>query len=133
MLTLMHHHAHVHPHPFSSLEALLAEPFPHTPQEMLQLEQRLSTAAAQTADQILLVQVTRAHEDEAFERQAIAQGRTQCSVPLVHKGLRTTSVLLLGGTRIVIETPYLRRGASESARTTTAQARDKWYRLLPGP
>ena len=35
MLTLMYHHAHVHPHPFSSLEALLAEPFPHTPQEML--------------------------------------------------------------------------------------------------
>jgi len=32
MLTLMHHHAHVHPHPFSSLEAMLAEPFPHTPQ-----------------------------------------------------------------------------------------------------
>ncbi len=75
---------------------------------MLQLEQRLSTAAAQTADQILLVQVTRAHEDEAFVRQAIAQARAQCSVPLVHKGLRTTSVLLLGGTRIVIETPYLR-------------------------
>ena len=108
MLTLMHHNAHVHPHPFSSLEALLAEPFPHTPQEMLQLEQRLSTAAAQTADQMLLVQLTRAHEDEAFVRQAIAQARAQCSVPLVHKGLRTTSVLLLGGTRIVIETPYLR-------------------------
>ena len=133
MLTLMHHNTNVPPHPFPTLEVLLAEPFPHTPQDMMQLEQRLSTAAAQTADQILLVQVTRAHEDEAFERQAIAQGRTQCSVPLVHKGLRTTSVLLLGGTRIVIETPYLRRGASESARTTTAQARDKWYRLLPGP
>jgi len=55
MLTLMHQNAHAHPHPFSSLEALLAEPFPHTPQEMLQLEQRLSTAAAQIADQILLV------------------------------------------------------------------------------
>ena len=55
MLTLMHQNAHVHPRPFSSLETLLAEPFPHTPQEMLQLEQRLSTAAAQTADQIVLV------------------------------------------------------------------------------
>ena len=68
MLTLLHQNANAHPHPFSSLEALLAEPFPHTPQEMVQLEQRLSTAAAQTADQILLVQVTRAHEDEAFVR-----------------------------------------------------------------
>src|SRR6266568_3520753 len=108
MLTLMHHHAHVHPHPFSSLEALLAEPFPHTSEDMLQLEPRLSTAAAQTADQIVLVQLTRAHEAEAFVTQAIAHARAQSSVPLVHKGVRMTSVLLLGGTRILLETPYLR-------------------------
>ena len=87
MLTLMHHTTNVPPHPFPTLEALLAEPFPHTPQDMLQLEQRLSTAAAQTADQIMLVQLTRAHEDEAFVRQAIAQARAQSPVPLVHKGL----------------------------------------------
>jgi hypothetical protein len=108
MLTLLHQNAHAHPHPCSSLEALLAEPFPHTPQEMLQLEQRLSTAAAQIADQILLVQLTRAHEDEAFVRQAIAQARAQCAVPLVHKGLRTTSVVLLGGTSLILTTPSLR-------------------------
>jgi hypothetical protein len=74
----------------------------------MQLEQQLSTAAAQTADQIMLVQVTRAHEDEAFVRQAMAQARAQRAVPLVHKGLRTTSVLLLGGTRLILEPPYLR-------------------------
>src|SRR5713101_8695718 len=51
---------------------------------------------------------TRAHEDEAFVRQAIAHVRAQSPVPLVHKGFRTTSVLLLGGTRLVLETPYLR-------------------------
>ncbi len=107
MLTLMHHNANVPPHPFPTLEVLLAEPFPHTPQDMVQLEQRLSIAAAQTADQMLLVQVTRAHEDEAFVRQAMAQARGQRPVTLVHKGLRTTSVLLLGGTRSIIETPYL--------------------------
>src|SRR5262250_1045901 len=109
MLTLMHQNANAHPHPFSSLEALLAEPFPHTPQEMLQLAQRLSTAAAQTADQIVLAQLARAHEAEAFVTQAIAQARAQSPVPLVHKGCRMTSVLLLGGTRLVIETPYLRQ------------------------
>jgi hypothetical protein len=108
MLTPMQHTTNGLPHPFSTLEALLTEPFPRTPQDMRQLEQRLSIAAAQTADQIVLVQLTRAHEDEAFMRQAIAQARAQCAVPLVHKGLRTTSVLLLGGTRIIIETPYLR-------------------------
>jgi hypothetical protein len=77
MLTLMHHNANVHSHPFSSLEVLLAEPFPHTPQEMLPLEQRLSTAAAQTAAQMVLVQLTRAHEAEAFVTQAIAHARAQ--------------------------------------------------------
>src|SRR5215468_5853252 len=108
MLTLLHHTTEVHPCQFSLLEALLEAPFPHTPQEMLQLEQRLSTAAAQTADQIVLAQLTRAHEAEAFVAQAIAQARAQSLVPLVHKGFRMTSVLLLGGTRLVLETPYLR-------------------------
>src|SRR5215468_202221 len=108
MLTLLHQNANAHPHPFSSLEALLAEPFPQTPQEMWQLEQRLSTAAAQIADQILLVQLTRAHEDEHFVRHALAQARGQHPGPLVHKGLRTTSVVLLGGTSLILATPYLR-------------------------
>src|SRR5215470_10009988 len=108
MLTMLQHTTHSLPHPFSTLEAMLAEPFPRTPQDMMQLEQRLATAAAQTADQMLLIQVTRAHEDQAFVRQAMAQARAQRAVPLMHKGLRTTSVLLLGGTRLILATPYLR-------------------------
>ena len=108
MLTLVHHTTDVHQRQFASLEALLDEPFPQTPEDMLQLEQRLSAATAQVADQIVLVQLTRAHEAEAFVTQAMAQARAQSPVPLVHKGFRTTSVLLLGGTRIVFETPYLR-------------------------
>src|SRR2546426_29406 len=108
MLSLIHNTTSVSQPQFSSLEALLDEPFPRTPEGLLQLEQRLSTAAVQVADQIMLVQLTRAHEDEGFVRQAIAQGRARSPVPLVHKGCRTTSVLLLGGTCIVLETPYLR-------------------------
>jgi len=108
MLTLLHHTTDVHQCQFSLLEALLEEPFPRTPEDLLQLEQRLSTAAGQVADQIVLVQLTRAHEDEVFVRQAIAHARAQSPVPLIHKGFRTTSVLLLGGTRLVLETPYLR-------------------------
>ncbi len=108
MLTLLHHTTDAHQRPFASLEALLDEPFPQTPQDLLQLEQRLSAAATQVADQMVLVQLTRAHEAEAFVTQAIAQARAQSPVPLVHKGVRMTSVLLLGGTRIVLETPYLR-------------------------
>src|SRR5215468_7651169 len=108
MLTPLHHTTGVHQGQFSLREAFLEEPFPRTPEDLLELEQRLSTAAGQTADQIVLVQLTRAHEDEAFVRQAIAHARAQSPGPLVHKGFRTTSVLLLGGTRLVLETPYLR-------------------------
>jgi hypothetical protein len=108
MLTLMHHTTSVPQLQFPSLAALLDEPFPRTPEDMLHLEQRLSTAAVQVADQIVLVQVTRAHEDDTFVRQAIAHVRAQSPVPLMHKGCRTTSVLLLGGTCLVLETPYLR-------------------------
>src|SRR5437899_7903040 len=108
MLTLLHHTTEVHPCQFSLLEAILEEPFPQTPHDLFQLEQRLSAAAAQVTDHIVLAQLTHAHEAEAFVTQAIAHARAQSPVPLVHKGYRTTSVLLLGGTRIVIETPYLR-------------------------
>ena len=108
MLTLLHHTTSVPQSQFPLLEALVAEPFPRTPEDLLQLERRLSTATAQVADQIVLVQLTRAHEDEAFVRQAIAHMRAQSPVPLVHKGCRMTSVLLLGGTCLVLETPYLR-------------------------
>jgi hypothetical protein len=108
MLTLMQHTTHGLPQPFPTREVFLAEPLPRTPQDMRQLEQPLSTAAAQTADQIMLVQVTRAHADEAFVRQAMAQARARRAVPLGHQGFRTTSVLLLGGTRIIVAPPYLR-------------------------
>ena len=77
MLTLLHHTTSIPQWQFPSLEALLDEPFPRTPEDMVQLEQHLLTAAAQTADQMLLVQVTRAHEDEAFVRQAIAHARAR--------------------------------------------------------
>src|SRR6266446_4880120 len=51
---------------------------------------------------------SRWNKAEACVTLAIAHARAQSPVPLVHKGFRMTSVLLLGGTRLVIETPYLR-------------------------
>src|SRR5436190_18767170 len=95
MLTLTQHTTNSLPHPFLTLEAMLAEPFPRTPQDMMQLEQRLSIAAAQTADQMVLVQLTRAHEDETFVRQALAQVRLQGLVPLVPCARNTQRVVNL--------------------------------------
>ena len=99
MLTL-HHTTEVHPCQFSLLEALLEEPFPQTPDDRLPREQRLSAAAAQGAAQMVLAQLTRAHEAEAFVTQALAHARAQSPVPLVHQGFRGTRVRLLGGPRI---------------------------------
>src|SRR5215510_8286837 len=133
MLPLAHHTTDVHQWQFSSLQALLAEPFPQTPEDMLQLEQRISVAAAQLADQMVLEQLTRAHAAEGFVMQAIAQARAQSPVPLVHKGFRTTSVLLLGGTRLVLETPYLRadwRGRRGRRRQTRGPSGAGGYPVL---
>jgi hypothetical protein len=133
MLTLLHHTTDGHPCQFALLEALLEEPFPQTPNDLFQLEQRLAAAAAQVADQIVLVQLTRAHEAEAFVTQAIAHARAQSLVPLVHKGFRTTSVLLLGGTRLVSETPYLRedrRGRRGRRRRTRGPSGAGCYPVL---
>ena len=82
------------------LEALLEEPFPQTPDDRWPREQRLSAAAAQGAAQMVLAQLTRAHEAEAFVTQALAHARAQRPVPLVHQGFRGTRVRLLGGPRI---------------------------------
>src|SRR5256885_16946278 len=74
MLTLLQHTIPVKQHPFASLEALLDEPLPQSPEAMWHLEQRLAQASAQAADQILLVQLTHAHEDASCG--ARAQGLT---------------------------------------------------------
>src|SRR2546422_1648999 len=101
MLTLLHHTTDVHQCQFSLLEALLEEPFPRTPEDLLQLEQRLSTAAGEGAGPNVLVQFTRAPEDEGFVEEAIAPPRAQSPVPPLHQGFPTTRGLPLGGPRPV--------------------------------
>jgi len=138
MLTLLPHPTDVHPCQFSLLEALLEEPFPRTPEDLLQLEQRLSTAAGQVADQIVLVQLTRAHEGEAFVRQAMATCGLRAGTPRP-QGLPYDSVLLLGGTRLVLETPYLRedrrgrRGAAAINGDLTVRAATRCWRPWVSP
>src|SRR3989442_10569434 len=97
MLTLLHHTTDVHQCQFSLLEALLEEPFPRTPEDLLQLEQRLSTAAGQVCGPIVLVQVARGPQDEVFRQQPLPPPRAPSPAPPHPQSVRQTSVLLPRG------------------------------------
>lgn len=86
---------------------LLDTASPRTPTEFLELEQRVLATAHQQADGILGQHLIRVHEDPEFVTQAVDLAR-QRHGPLRHKGQRTTSVWLPGGTLCVVETPYMR-------------------------
>jgi hypothetical protein len=90
-----------------SMAHLLDAPAPRTPMEFLELERRVLAAAGQQADGILGCHLIRAHQDPGFVSQAVEMARDHQG-PLRHKGQRTTSVWLPGGTLCVVETPYMR-------------------------
>jgi len=73
-----------------------------------ELEQQVQATAAQVADQIMGHHLTQVHQELDFVRDAVAQARVNSPVPLVNKGLKPVSVLLSGGTRLVLKTPYVR-------------------------
>jgi hypothetical protein len=92
----------------STLSSFWEVASPHTPLAFWDLEQQVQTTAGQVADQIMGYHLTQVHRDADFVRQAVLQARTKSPVPLLNKGLKPVSVLLSGGTRYVLQTPYLR-------------------------
>jgi len=100
-------------------------PTPRTALAYLDLERQVLKAAGQQADAILGHHVALAHQDQAFVEQAVAAARSRHAGRLRHKGQRPTWVLLPGGTRIIVQTPYLRpvarrrRGRKRSRRGPT--------------
>ena len=91
-----------------TMEDLRQAPGPRTPWQFLQLERRVCEAAAHQADEILGQHLIEAHRDAAFVEQAVKAARQRQDGVLRHKGQRSTSVGLPGGTLCVVETPYLR-------------------------
>jgi hypothetical protein len=103
-----------------SLQSFWSVPSPRTPQAFWEMEEAVQTKAGQVADQILSHHLSQLHQDPDFVRQAVEQARTDSPVPLVNKGLKEVSVLLSGGTRCLLKTPYLlpdRRGKRGRKRT----------------
>lgn len=115
------------------LHSLFDEPFPRSGAEMLHFEARVFAASIHVGDQITRAQIERAHADPLFVAEATSAARARSGVPLRHKGLRTTSILLLGGTRVLVSTPYLRedrRGRRGPKRHTRRQTGSGCYPVL---
>lgn len=93
---------------YGRLEEISQRPFPRTAEEMMKMEQELYKSSAIVADQLLLEHLIKAHNDKEFVEEAIDQARKSRSVALIGKGWQQTSVLLTGGSRVIIKTPYLR-------------------------
>jgi hypothetical protein len=109
---------------FEPFQAHLEQSFPRTPEAFFAMEQQLYKTAAQVGDHLVFRQILAAHDDRAFVQQAVEAARARSDVALVHKGWKATSVLLLGGSRLVIKTPYLRAVArSKGGRKRTKRGK----------
>jgi len=95
-------------HPQPALEGLWTVSSPRDPVAFWDLERTAQQAAGQVADQILGHHLTQVHQDAEFVRQAVQKVQDKSPIPLINKGLKEVSVLLSGGTRILLKTPYLR-------------------------
>lgn len=91
-----------------SLNPLLERKPIRNAEDLWLLEQEVYPASAVLGDRIIAQEIRKAHEDRSFVDRAVQTARNESSLPLVHKGLKETSVLLQGGSRLVIKTPYLR-------------------------
>ncbi|MEK9134124.1 MAG: hypothetical protein AAB333_04610 [Pseudomonadota bacterium] len=96
------------PSPSASLASFWEIASPRTPLAFWELEQQVQLTAGKVADQILGHHLSQLHQDPDFVTGAITQVRASSPIALVYKGRKRLSVLLSGGTRVVVETPYFR-------------------------
>lgn len=117
----------------AQIDVLLKEPSPRSGAQMMSLEQRALRSGLDVADSVVVEHLVRAHGDEQFVEEAIASARAKSPVPLRHKGIEITTILLLGGTRVTLATPYLREdlsGRRGRRRTKRRQSGSGCYPVL---
>jgi len=78
------------------------------PEDLWDLEEKHKRIAAKLADQMTLDSINHVHNTDEFVKEAVKNAREKNSRPLINKGWKPVTILLLGGTKATISTPYLR-------------------------
>ena len=78
------------------------------PEDLLNLEETHKRIAAKLADQMTIDSIKHVHSIDEFVKDAVKKARENEEFPLVNKGWRQVTILLLGGSKVTISTPYLR-------------------------
>ncbi len=93
---------------FDPFQQFFTRPFPSNPEEFWQLEQEVHQQAAHLGDLITLQVLEQTHQDATFVDTAVKTTREKRAVPLRNKGWKPVTILLRGGTKVLLKTPYLR-------------------------
>lgn len=93
--------------------AALRGPYPRGPEEMLEVEATRRAVGRDLADSLIVRDIVRAHLDEALVREAVAEGRERLTEErgvryVKNPGDRRVTILLPGGLKLRLWTPYLR-------------------------
>jgi hypothetical protein len=92
---------------------LRADSYPKTAREMLFMEKRERSTALYLADLSIAKRVIRAHMDSEVRREASSESRRRYREqgvmrPIKDKGWSDVTIILPGGLRLQMKTPYLR-------------------------
>ena len=96
------------PNVVSLLISLTRFAVPKSGKDLYKMEHHIYKLCARIGDQLILNALEKLHQDNNFIKEVIEKARIDSPVPLRNKGWRTVSVLLMGGTRVVLSTPYFR-------------------------
>ncbi len=91
------------------IKSVLEGALPFNSHDMWDIEHEIQRLTSLIGDQIMLDKLEQVHNEEEFVKEAVKRAREESDYPLVNKGLKPVSILLLGGTRVVIKTSYLRK------------------------
>ena len=85
------------------------EQLPPDPIKIWDFEHRLHRAFGQLADELMRDKIVQMHQSKEIVDEAVLKARQNSPYPLINKGRRFVTVLLMGGTKVVIKTPFLRK------------------------